>query len=122
MVSTALQQVLDRLGSLRDAQKGLPISSHRPGVGRLVVSVKRLMRFVLQPLINEILLKQSRFNEETLVVLRSLVLDLKSLQDGTIAANADVEERLRRMEKNIERLAQASRSESGQLTSPVFRG
>jgi acyl CoA:acetate/3-ketoacid CoA transferase alpha subunit len=108
MVSMALQDALERLGKLRDAASGLPILSHRAGIGALVVSGKKLMRSMTQPMINEVLRKQSRFNEEALLVLRTLVLDLKSLQDGLLAAQGDVEERLRRLEKNVERLAGAS--------------
>jgi hypothetical protein len=104
MVSIALQEALERLGMLRDAAEGLPILSHRVGVGTLIVSGKKLMRAVSQPMINEVLRKQSRYNEEALLILRTLVLDLKSLQDGVLAANADFEERLRRLEKNVERL------------------
>src|SRR5580692_10930656 len=105
MVSSGLQQALEQLNSLRDAAKGLPISSHRRGIGALVVSSKKLLRRMTQPMINEVLRKQSRFNEETLVILRTLILDLKSLQDGVLAMQLDFEERLRRLEKNVERLA-----------------
>jgi hypothetical protein len=121
MVSSALQQALEQLSSLRNAASGLPISSHRRGVGRIIVSGKKLMRRMTQPMINEVLRKQSRFNEEMLLVLRTLVLDLKSLQDGLLAAHSDIEERLRRLEKNVERLAGESRPDAAKAPSPVFR-
>jgi hypothetical protein len=121
MVSSALQQALEQLSSLRDAAAGLPISSHRRGIGRLIVSGKKLMRSMTQPMINEVLRKQSRFNEELLMVARTLVLDLKSLQDGVLAAQVDHEERLRRLEKNVERLAGESRPDAARAPSPAFR-
>ena len=121
MVSSGLQQALEQLASLRDAAAGLPISSHRPGIGRLIVSGKKLVRRMTQPMVNEVLRKQSGFNEETLVILRTVILDLKSLQDGALAAQVDIEERLLRLEKNVERLAGETTRDAARSPSPAFR-
>ncbi len=121
MVSSALQHALEQLSGLRDAAAGLPISSHRRGVGRLIVSGKKLMRRITQPMINEVLRKQSHFNEELLTILRTVILDLKSLQDGALAAQGDVEERLRRLERNVERLAGGAAHDPAKSPGPAFR-
>jgi hypothetical protein len=104
MVSASLEQVLARLGELRDPRKGLPITSHRPRIGRVLVAGKSAMRAALTPFINELLRKQADFNEDALLVLRALVLDMKSLQDAALASQQETELRLRRLEKQVERL------------------
>lgn len=121
MVSAALQQVLDRLGSLRHAQVGLPITSHRNRVGPVIVAGKKALRFTLRPLIEELLRKQALFNEDALLVMRTLVLDMKSLQDAALASQQSIEERLRRLEEHVERLVSREKGASSRRSSPARR-
>jgi hypothetical protein len=121
MVSASLQQVLEHLGELRDARIGLPVTSHRRRIGRVIVASKRALRFVLQPLINELLRKQTVFNEEALLVIRTIAFDLKSLQDSALAGQPEIEQRLSRLEKNVERLAARDLGSNGIASNPVKR-
>ncbi len=121
MVSASLEQVLNRLGRLRDARTGLPISSHRQRIGPAIVAGKKALRLALRPLIDELLRKQADFNEDALLVIRTLVFDIKSLQDAALASQQNIEERLRRLEKNVERLAARNPSASTVPPSPLHR-
>jgi hypothetical protein len=100
---TAAALVL-RLLDLRNVKQGLPISSHRPRLGPAIVRTKSTFRRAFQPLINELLHKQSLFNEASIAVVEAVYRDLQSLEGGTLAMRAGIDARLRGIEDRLARI------------------
>lgn len=63
--------VLQAPRSKKDSRYAEPPTSHRPVVGPVLVTAKRVFRLAFQPFINEVLRKQVEFNE---AILDSLAL------------------------------------------------
>lgn len=95
---------LIRLKAHVDARLGLPTKSHRPTVGSLVVAAKRGFRGTFQPFINEILDRQTRFNEELLGWGRALSEDIEQLDRNVTHLQLQTELRIGRLEALVERL------------------
>lgn len=82
----------------KDTRHAEPATSHRAGVGPLVVFAKRSFRRVFQPFINEVMRRQVEFNE---AILDSLALIYEQQQERARAEarwRAAMEERLAKLE------------------------
>lgn len=114
-------QLLQRLRNLVDSRLGTPPRSHRPApVGPVLVGVKRGFRRAFQPLINEVLDRQTRFNEELLDWGRALSRDLESLERSMTSLSTSVDLRLSRLEAIVTRLEALRASEkAGDKTAHV---
>lgn len=93
-----------RLRELANAATGLPITSHRAFVGTAVVAGKRVFRKSLQPFINELLLKQTRFNETVADFTTSIYRDLQSLEGAVFGVRAALDLRLTGIEQRLEKI------------------
>lgn len=98
-------QLLQRLRSFVDSRLGVPPRSARPApVGPVLVTVKRGFRRAFQPLINEVLDRQTRFNEEVIGWGRALTRDVESLERSLVAMRTSTDFRLTRLEALATRL------------------
>ena len=83
----------------KDSRYAEPPTSHRPGVGPVLVLAKRAFRLAFQPFINEVLRKQVEFNE---AILDSLALVYEQQREESRAQTAwrrEVVARLSALEK-----------------------
>ncbi len=76
---------VDALHRHSDARQGLPIETHREGVGRAVVLAKRAFRAGGKPFINELFERQRLFNGYARDAIALLFAEVRALR-------ADVEE------------------------------
>ncbi len=82
-----------------DTRNAPPATSHRGGaLGATLVAAKRSFRLVGQPLINEVLRRQVEFNEAILNGLAQLHEQLQAQARARALWQAEVEERLARLE------------------------
>ena len=77
--------VLQNPRAKKDSRYAEPPTSHRPGVGPVLVLAKRAFRLAFQPFINEMLRKQVEFNE---AILDSLALVYEQQREETRAQAA----------------------------------
>jgi O-antigen chain-terminating methyltransferase len=90
------EEVEQHLGALNDAwdnQRDPAISSHRPGVGRVIVAAKRSMWRALRPYTRLLLQRQSEFNTALLHLLNAFVLPVRDqLRDSMAGLARKIEE------------------------------
>jgi len=109
VVSAAALVFLKQLEDLADVRLGLKISSHRKApVGPLLVLAKTTFRKLFQGLINELMRKQTLFNEAMIQLSYVTYRDIRSLVRATQAMGAGLEERIRRLEERVARLERDS--------------
>jgi hypothetical protein len=109
-------QLLQRLRSFVDSRLGVPPRTTRPApVGPVLVGVKRGFRRAFQPLINEVLDRQTRFNEETIEWGRALTRDVESLERSLVAMRTSIDLRLTRLEAIATRLEALQMSDAAQV-------
>jgi SAM-dependent methyltransferase len=84
--SDELEQHLVRLNDSWDTTADPVITSHRAGVGRLIVGTKRVLRKLTRPYITLILARQVEFNGNLLQLLNSFVLPIRDQVRGTLSA------------------------------------
>ena len=88
--------LLQRLRSFVDSRLGVPPRSARPApVGPVLVGVKRGFRRAFQPLINEVLDRQTRFNEEMIGWGRALTRDVESVERSLVSMRTSIDLRPR---------------------------
>lgn len=117
-ISANLGNLLRQLEELQDARTALPITSHRAGYGQLIVSAKRVFRGAFQPFINEVLRKQTGFNEVLVRGLDLLSRDIRSLERAMVSTRHGLDGRVRRLEEELAqlRLQLADRQEEPRAT------
>lgn len=76
-----IEQHLASLNDSWDTEIDPVITSHRPGVGRIIVAVKKLLRRATRPYIKLILGRQVEFNSRVVQLLNSFV---PPVQDGVL--------------------------------------
>ncbi|MBU8896540.1 hypothetical protein KRR26_13040 [Corallococcus sp. M34] len=91
---TLLQEARGKM----DSRHAEPATSHRPGVGPVLVAVKRAFRFTFQPFINEMLRRQVEFNESILDALATVIENQREHARTQAQWRRDVEARLARLE------------------------
>ncbi len=112
--SLASFQLLQRLRSFVDTRLGVPPQTTRPApVGPVLVGVKRGFRRAFQPLINEVLDRQTRFNEEVLDWGRAITRDVESLERSLVAMRTSIDLRLSRLEAIAARLEDLQPDDAG---------
>ena len=84
--SDELEQHLVVLNDGWDTAADPVITSHRAGVGYLIVSAKRLLRKLTRPYITLILARQVEFNSTLLQLLNSFVLPIRDEVQGGLSA------------------------------------
>ena len=84
--SDELEQHLVRLNDGWDTTADPVITSHRAGVGRLIIAAKRLLHKLTRPYIRLILARQIEFNGTLLQLLNSFVLPIRDHVRGTLSA------------------------------------
>jgi O-antigen chain-terminating methyltransferase len=84
--SDELEQHLGVLNDGWDTAADPVITSHRAGVGYLIVSAKRLLRKLTRPYITLILARQVEFNSTLLHLLNSFVLPIRDEVQGGLSA------------------------------------
>jgi O-antigen chain-terminating methyltransferase len=84
--SDELEQHLVRLNDGWDTAADPVITSHRAGVGPLIVGAKRLLRKLTGPYITMVLARQVEFNGNLLQLLNSFVLPMRDQVRGGISA------------------------------------
>jgi predicted RecB family endonuclease len=104
MIPATAGALLRRLNELRDVRLGLPITSHRRGVGKVVVASKKAFRLTLQPFVNELLRKQAEFNETAIETLKVLASEISSLESAVLSFRAGQDARIKQLEAEVERL------------------
>ncbi len=110
---------LQQLEAFCDPKVGLPITSHRNApLGPILVIAKTAFRSLFQAFINEMLRKQSLFNENLLKLIHVLFHDIQSVEGSTLAMRAGLQERLRKLEDRLAAL-EAVPSEARLRTSEV---
>lgn len=116
-------QLLQRLRSFVDSRLGVPPRTTRPApVGPVLVGVKRGFRRAFQPLINEVLDRQTRFNEEMIEWGRALTRDVESLERSLVAMRTSIDLRLTRLEAITTRLEALQTQEDTQVADPKGPG
>jgi hypothetical protein len=80
--SDELEQHLVRLNDGWDTAADPVITSHRAGVGYLIVAAKRFLRKLTRPYITLILARQVEFNSALLQLLNSFVLPIRDQVQG----------------------------------------
>jgi hypothetical protein len=95
-----------RLRALQNPKEGLPISSHRARVGRLIVAGKKAFRTGFQPFINEVLNKQAQFNEAAVHLSQAIYRDFSSLEGGVLAMREAQNRRIAQLEADVRSLQQ----------------
>jgi hypothetical protein len=116
-------QMLQRLRNFVDSRLGVPPTSQRPApVGPVLVGVRRGFRRAFQPLINEVLDRQTRFNEEVLDWGRALTRDIESLERSFVSMSTSIDLRLTRLEAIATRLETLRASEKSQAAEPKSAG
>jgi O-antigen chain-terminating methyltransferase len=95
-----LEQHLGRLNDGWDVAAEPTITSHRPGVGAVIVAVKKLLRRLTRPYITLVLARQVEFNATLLQLLNAFVLPVR-----------DVTRRLEELSLRLEELGLAERGE-----------
>jgi hypothetical protein len=83
----------------KDSRYAEPATSHRTGVGPVLVLAKRAFRLAFQPFINEVLRKQVEFNEAILDSLALLYEQQREESRSQAAWRREVRERLSALEK-----------------------
>ena len=83
----------------KDSRYAEPPTSHRPGLGPVLVLAKRAFRLTCQPFINEVLRKQVEFNEAILDSLALLYEHQREESRSRTAWRREVMERLSTLEK-----------------------
>lgn len=97
--------LLARLRSFVDSRLAVPPRSDRPApVGPAVVAVKRGFRRAFQPLINDLLDRQAKFNAELLDWGRAVTRDIESLERSMTALRSSLDLRLARLESLAARI------------------
>ena len=84
--SDELEQHLVLLNDGWDTAADPVITSHRAGVGHLIVSAKRLLRRLTRPYITLVLARQVEFNGTLLQLLNSFVLPIRDQVRGGLSA------------------------------------
>jgi SAM-dependent methyltransferase len=84
--SDEIEQHLVRLNDGWDTAADPVITSHRAGVGGLIVGAKKLLRRVTRPYITLILARQVEFNSTLLQLLNSFVLPIRDQVRGGLSA------------------------------------
>lgn len=107
---------LRRLQGFVDTRLGAAVKTHRPPpLGPAIVAAKMTFRRAFQPFINEVLGRQTQFNEELIVWGRALTRDVEALERSMTALRTSLDLRLSRLEGAVARLeALRSTSTSGQ--------
>lgn len=104
---------LGRLKALVDARLGLRIRTHRPPpLSAVVVATKRAFRLLAQPLINEVLEKQTAFNKELVDWSRAVTHDIEAVERSVLAMRTGLELRLTRLDAAVARLEKDARASS----------
>lgn len=112
-------QLLQRLRSFVDTRLAAPPQTTSPApVGPVVVGVKRGFRRAFQPLINELLERQTRFNEEMIGWGRALTRDVESLERSLVAMRTSIDLRLTRLEAIATRLEALQNQDNAQAAEP----
>jgi hypothetical protein len=110
--------LLQRLRSFVDTRLGVPPQSSRPApVGPVLVGVKRGFRRAFQPFINDLLDRQTRFNEEMIAWGRALTRDVESVERSLVAMRTGIDLRLSRLEAIVERLEKLQNQKQQEDTS-----
>lgn len=121
--SLASFAVLQRLRALVDTRLGTAPRSERPApVGPVVVGVKRGFRRAFQPLINELMGRQAKFNQELLEWGRALTRDVESLERSMMALRSSLDLRLTRLEEMAARIEELERGQAQEATPRKPRG
>lgn len=89
-----LEQQLARLNDGWDVAAEPTITSHRPGVGALIVAVKKLLRRLTRPYITLILARQVDFNADLLQLLNAFVLPVRDVTRRLEEGHLGLQERL----------------------------
>jgi len=111
---------LRRLQGFVDTRLGGAVNTHRPWpVGPAIVAAKRTFRRAFQPFINEVLGRQTQFNEETIVWGRALTRDVEALERSMTALRTSIDLRLSRLEAAVARLEAAGPSPSSTGQRPA---
>jgi hypothetical protein len=113
-------QLLQRLRSFVDTRLAAPPQSeHAAPVGPVLIGVRRGVRRALQPLINEVLERQTSFNELTLEWGRAITRDVESLERSLVAMRASIDLRLSRLEAIAARLERLQADETNSPQPPT---
>lgn len=107
---------LRRLQGFVDTRLGAPVKTHRPPpLGPAIVAAKKTFRRAFQPFINEVLGRQTQFNEELIAWGRAITRDVEALERSMTALRTILDLRLSRLEATVARVeGQASTSTPGQ--------
>jgi SAM-dependent methyltransferase len=89
-----VEQQLARLNDGWDVAAEPTITSHRPGVGALIVAAKRFLRLVTRPYITLILARQVDFNATLLQLLNAFVLPARDVTRRLEELGLALQERL----------------------------
>lgn len=68
---------LDILNDIWDPKEPVPLTSHRPVIGRLIVAAKTLLRKITSPYINMMLARQTQFNSHLVQLLNSFAPQMR---------------------------------------------
>lgn len=101
MIPSTAKHLMERLVEYADAKVGLPIESHRGKAGRALVVAKKAFRQGFQPFINELLRKQTFFNEAATETFKSVYRELTSLEGAVIAFRTSQDARLKKLEEAV---------------------
>jgi hypothetical protein len=74
----AVEAAFQELSSLARAADPAEITSHRSGIGPVIVAGKKLVMTGLQPLLREVFRRQTQFNERVIEALRRLNAKIES--------------------------------------------
>ena len=103
--SSAALDLLRKLEALADAKMGLPITSHRKGpVAPLLVGLKKGFRLLFQVFINELMRKQSQFNDAAVNLFYVTYRDIQALQSSALSMRTGLRDRIRQLEEAVARL------------------
>ncbi|MEW6434456.1 MAG: hypothetical protein AB1730_23390 [Myxococcota bacterium] len=96
---------LRRLQDLTDSRLGAAVKTHRPPpLGPAIVAAKKTFRRAFQPFINEVLGRQTLFNEELVIWGRAITRDVEALERSMTALRTSIDLRLSRLEAAVARL------------------
>jgi hypothetical protein len=98
----AWPQVLQAPREKKDTRYADPATSHRPGVGPVLVVAKRTFRKLFQPFINEVMRRQVEFNEALLDSLAHIYDQQQERMRADARWREALDARLKRLEQQLE--------------------
>ena len=98
----AWPQVLQAPREKKDTRYAEPATSHRAGVGPVLVVAKRTFRRLFQPFINEVMRRQVEFNEALLDSLAHIYDQQQERMRADARWREALDARLKRLEQQLE--------------------